>query len=241
MDDASVCGTGDKGFESLTSHHQEIIMDITEHAPGLYSVKSNIDLTILKRSVNDLYEFIKETFAVDNVDYDRQSTLDTDLFTKYNLCMYPLPGIHELYWSIHSIFHECLTRRCGIVNEKYFMQSWLNVYHKGGYIDWHGHTPPALKAWHGFLCVDVEPDSSTSYRWPGVDEVVVKSSDGLIVMGESAGDLHRSSEWLHEDRPRITIAFDIVPLSAFQTLISDSYTAAARSGEQSMINHWLPI
>ena len=42
----------------------------------------------------------------------------------------------------------------------------------------------------------------------------VVSKEGLIVIGKSDGDEHSSSAWKESKRPRITIAFDIIPVEA---------------------------
>jgi hypothetical protein len=113
------------------------------------------------------------------------------------------------------------------------MQAWLNVYRTGEFIDWHSHWPAEFESWHGFYCVDVEPNSSTTYRLfgkiPEKDDIVVTSQDNLLVISRSDGDYHRSSEWNNPDKPRITVAFDIIPMSKLYE---------RRNYEK---NHWIPI
>jgi hypothetical protein len=117
----------------------------------------------------------------------------------------------------------------------------MNYYKKGEFIDWHRHASEDVGGWHGFFCLDAEPDSYTSYRWPNDDSrkgltLDVESKNGLIVLGRSNLDLHKSSEWQHEDRARITIAFDILPVSYIKDVCSN-----AMKNDPYYINHWIPI
>lgn len=219
-------------------------MELKEHVRGLYTAKLDLDLKVLRETADEMYDIIKECFVSDHSDYNGQSTLTTKLYSKYNFLMYPLPGINELYWNIHHVFHACLTHLHGQVNHRYFMQCWLNYYRKGEFIDWHSHTNKDIGAWHGFFCLDVEPDSYTSYRWPNEPErkglvVDVESENNLMVMGVSNLDQHRSSEWPFEDRPRITIAFDILP--QMEVYGSDSGFKQKMKENKYFVNHWIPI
>ena len=127
------------------------------------------------------------------------------------------------------------------IKEQYMIQCWLNFYRKGEFIDWHRHWPMDAKGYHGFLCVSCEP-SKTTYRLPakhGVqipteliektewETVDVESKNGLLVLSESAGDMHRTWPWEFHDRDRITIAFDIVPKPHFNP--------------EAWLNHWVPL
>ena len=142
-----------------------MIQNFQKTIDGLYTAECNLDLNLLKKSCLDLEGFITSQFDKSVSEYEGKSTETTKLFAQYNLCLYPYPMIHELYWTIHAMFHTSLTDYySGKVEDKFVMQCWLNVYKKGEYIEWHSHTDNP-KAWHGFFCVDVEPNSSTFYRW----------------------------------------------------------------------------
>jgi hypothetical protein len=186
------------------------------------------------------------------------SQMLTDIYQEYNLLMYPFPGFHELYFGIQNMFHQVLTHCFGKTNNQYYIQSWLNLYERGQFIDWHDHWKPHQEAWHGFFCVDVEPNSKTSYMWPNIEEVIdIESKNNLLVIGTSNGDKHKSSSW-DNDHPRITIAFDIVPLkSLLYPLIRDKTTKKESQltinildipngvdvfrSSKGYINHWIPI
>jgi len=225
-------------------------IDIREEIAGLYTASCDLDLGVLRKTSDEMYDLIKDNFTSDKSDYNGQSTLTTKLFSQYNFCLYPLPGINELYWTIHHVFHNCLTHyHQGRVNERYFMQSWLNYYQKGEFIDWHCHTQGDVGGWHGFFCLDVEPDSFTSYKWPNDPErkdliIDVPSKNNKLVIGTSNSDLHRSSDWSH-DRPRITIAFDILPLEHIYEGLTQPYDEPkylnAMRDVPFFVNHFIPM
>lgn len=135
----------------------------------------------------------------------------TNKFYLYNFFSFPFFEAQKLFSKIKESILPCLPK------DNYLMQSWVNVYHKGQFVDWHGHVPKEYKAIHGFFCVNTETEASyTDYKFDHMNEIVrVKSEDGLLVFGKSFNDLHRSSVW-NNDTPRITIAFDIVPASTYE-------------------------
>ena len=198
-------------------------MDIEIVDNYIYTAELDLDLAGIKDSTKKLYDFVKLNWSNEKKDFTGQSTLTTSIFTKYNLLMYPLYGFHDLYKNIQTVFHQLAQ-----TNEPHYIQCWLNVYNKGDFIEWHKHFPPQARTWHGFYCLDVEPGSYTSYKIPFSDHITdIPSKNNRLVISRSAGDEHKSSEWPFEDRPRITIAFDIVPQNSIWW---DQWP-----------NHWIPI
>ena len=202
----------------------------------LYTETLDLNLEVQRKTAHYMHSYIDRTFqhtptAIDgaqrnplDVTFTGQVTLSTKLFDRYNYLMYPLPGIHNLYRSIQKVFREVDTDSY----DDYFIQCWLNFYYKGDFIDWHGHWETKADSWHGFYCLDVEPESYTEYKLE--DKLIkVPSKDNLLVISRSGRDVHKSSEWT-EDRPRITIAFDIVPAEKLFDV------AAYRNP-----NHWIPL
>jgi hypothetical protein len=237
------------------------MQEITEHVPGLYSTHLNIDLDALKKSCMFLQDFVLKEFSNSEnrkFQFCPDSRMLTDLYQEYNLLMYPFPEFHDLYFNVQHIFHQVLTHSLGKTNNQYYMQSWLNIYEKGQFIDWHDHWRPHQEAWHGFFCVDVEPNSKTSYMWPNMQEIIdIESKNNLLVIGTSNGDKHKSSSW-ENSYPRITIAFDIVPSkSLIFPLMRENQTKQELQSRTNIldipdgvelfrnskgyINHWLPI
>jgi hypothetical protein len=204
-------------------------MNIQLHNDYVYTRQLDLNLADQQYSAHLMNEYIAANFKSNPaIDYPVKSAATTKLYAQYNYFMYPFPGLYELYKAVKETFHYCCKS-----DEKFYSQAWLNVYRAGDYIDWHSHWPPEFESWHGFYCVDVEPDSSTTYRLfgnrPEVDDIVVTSQDNLLVISRSDGDVHRSSEWNNPDKPRITVAFDIIPMGKLYD---------RRNYEP---NHWVPI
>ena len=127
---------------------------------------------------------------------------------QYNLFTFSTTELVQLYNIICEKTDSLLEK-----DTSYVIKSWMNIYRKGESIGWHDHWPAKDKVWHGFYCVNTEEvNSSTLYKIPGVaGEVDVPSKDGLLVVGKSDNDKHRSTPW-YGKTPRITLAFDIVPV-----------------------------
>jgi hypothetical protein len=186
-----------------------------------------LDTKKLKTSSERLYELIKRKFSRSNHSFTGQSTLSTKLYSSYNLLLYQYDEFHELFHEIKKFFFEIIKDDLICINRKYYIQCWLNYYNKDDFIDWHKHWIPEHNAWHGFYCLDTE-SSSTFYKLPNVENIInVINENNMIILSKSNDDEHKSSKWQYEDRPRITIAFDIVPR---ESLVDDN-----------LINHWIPL
>jgi|TARA_R100001530_G_scaffold43402_1_gene33007 hypothetical protein len=143
-----------------------------------------------------------------NIDPDWYGNMASAHNHKYNLLTFPGEQLNKLYYELVKHIPELLEDKC------YVLKSWLNVFRKGQKVDWHPHWPPDKGVWHGFYCAQVG-NSFTEYRIPEVTKnIKVKSEEGLIVVGKSAGDEHSSSRWTESQRPRVTIAFDIIPIES---------------------------
>ena len=78
-------------------------MEITEHIDGLYTVQCNLELNQLRKSCDKLYDTIPKSVQFDDQlgnDIEGNVGIMTKLFSKYNILLYPLPGLNELYWNI---------------------------------------------------------------------------------------------------------------------------------------------
>ena len=177
----------------------------------------------IKNSCIEMHSIVMENFSHMPGGYPQTDLLSTHVFNQYNLLLYPLDQFHELYFEIQKMYKEIDQS-----NKQMYIQCWLNFYNKGQFIDWHSHWGIGSGSYHGFFCVDVEPSSHTSYKF-SIDDTIkfvdVESKNNLLVMGKTDKDQHKSSEW-HNDYPRITIAYDIVPKNLVPL---------------KMLNHWMPI
>lgn len=162
-----------------------------------------------------------EQFLVLNIT-DPEPIADYGSFTsanhkKYNLFNFHTPELNNLYKALQSTIIPKIPK------DHYMIQCWLNVFRRGQFIDWHAHWPAEHKVIHGYYCVNVG-DSITSYKFPNGAGTEVANRDGLLVFGKSEDDLHRSSEWTDEKVPRVTIAFDILPIwNIKETVFSRHY------------------
>ena len=134
---------------------------------------------------------------------------------QYNLFQFPCPQLSTLYRNMAMNFPEVIN-----TGKQYYIRCWVNLFEKGKNIDWHSHWNPKFKTYHGFYCVNTEGEnlSYTDYRVPGVKEDIrIMSHDGLCVIGKSEGDEHRCSEWLNDNKMRVTIAFDVIPVEVLRS------------------------
>ena len=106
------------------------------------------------------------------------------------------------------------------------LQGWFNInYTKKGKLDWHDHGPGGAPYFHGYYCVKAEP-SSTYYN-VFEKQVENKNFDNRAILSEM-GHPHAMADW-DWDGPRVTIAYDLLPLDVLLKLGQDS--------EQ----HWIPF
>ncbi len=158
----------------------------------------------------------------------------TQYYAYYNYLAISLNGMPSLFNTIKETFNACNNHAWGgnPPDTEYVIQGWLNYYNKGEFINWHTHQRPEVKGWHGFYCLDVEPNSFTTYKLEE-KEVEIKSEDNLLVIGKSVNEMHRSSLW-NEDKPRITIAFDITPVRCINSIFTGE-------NEKGKLHYWIPL
>lgn len=196
---------------------------ITWHPDYLYSFDlTSLDNNKIFKECLNAEKYLKQNLSnpMPNKLYESFPTSNFDL---YNIFSLPLRETSKLYKELLKYCLPFLN-----IDEDYWLQSWFNVFYKGKKIDWHDHWLSKYKAWHGFYCVNVE-DSYTEYKIPKIEKIIkIPSKEGRLVFGKSNGDKHRSSIWTSH-KPRITIAFDIIPYSS---LIKDN---------NFRLNHYLPF
>ena len=206
----------------------------TTHLPDLLWSKSlpNIRNDNLYNECLFIEELLKKRLAeLSNWGETGFDTFTGRNYHQYNIFTLPSTQLMNLFAEIKQAVADLLEP-----GEAYMIQGWLNVFRENGFIDWHGHWEPYYNTIHGFYCVNVEDyPSFTEYKFDNIDITKVNSKNNLLVFGRSAGDLHRSSPGWSSPRPRITIAFDIIPVkhiqSKFQKDFIDTYP----------INHFIPF
>jgi hypothetical protein len=178
---------------------------ITYYNNYLYAFETDtIDNTALMERCLEVEQYLTDIFPPVEKSWFGNAVSAHNM--NYNLLTFPIKELSDVYHLVQRTVIPLLEPET-----TYVIKSWMNVYRNGEYVDWHKHWRPESRVWHGFYCVNVG-DSATYYKIPGSKQVItVPSKEGLIVVGKSEDDEHRSSMWNDETNPRITLAFDIVP------------------------------
>ena len=93
--------------------------------------------------------------------------------------------------------------------EQFMVQGWFNInYNKKGKLDWHEHGGNGAPHFHGYYCVNAEP-STTHYRVFDKEIENINKNNRAIL--SETGHPHAMADW-DWDGPRITIAYDVIPL-----------------------------
>ena len=194
------------------------------------------DLDNLSEFLSEKYKLINEAslrgvngIGEDDKYWMESGSLSTVKWREYNVFQLYHPAIHNLYNALSDTVKEaCEYYGLDFYSERYYVQGWFNINHSNtGKLDWHDHGGPFAPHFHGYYCINAEP-SITHYRInDGSGRVVdnVNKNNRMII--SEMGHPHAQADW-DWDGPRITVAYDIVPL---QSLIN------ANTSEQ----HWLPL
>ena len=202
-----------------TIYHEQIADQIFCDRIKPYSI------TISKNVVHFWSEFLKEQTKNPKWMNFANGSDSTKIYEAYNIFLIQYPEVTALYEKIVNSFKEKNPNY-----KKYALAGWVNVYHSGGFLDWHSHGVGMGNAfdgrWHGYFCVNGEP-SKTLYRDNETHKLVeaVENKNGWLTMSPG-GMEHRVTPWENTQEPRITIAFDF----CLRDRISiNNY------------NHWIPI
>lgn len=191
------------------------------------------DLDVLTKELEKRYQLIETAKLVgvtpisDNEAWKSSNSVSTMKWRQYNVFQFHSEGIYKLYSSIRDMALEaCEYYDVDFKAEQYMVQGWFNINHtKKGKLDWHDHGPWGAPEFHGYYCVSAEP-SITHYRVFDKD-IENHNINNRAILSEM-GHPHAMADW-DWDGPRITIAYDLVPL---RNLIK-----FAKDQEQ----HWIPL
>lgn len=191
------------------------------------------NLTILSAELHDRYKKIEEAKLIgvsplgENEYWTTSNSISTVKWRQYNVFQFHSAGIYNLYKSIREMAIEaCEYYDIDFYKNKYMVQGWFNInYAKKGKLDWHDHGPTGAPNFHGYYCVNAEP--STTYYKVFDKEVENKNINNRAILSEM-GHPHAQADWDWEG-PRITIAYDLIPLA---DIIKN-----AKDQEQ----HWIPL
>lgn len=213
-------------------------MEMQQHKPHRFFERFlNNDLDDLTKFLQEQYDLI-ETARLKGVNeltekdqaWLSSGSISTVKWTEYNVFQFYHPGIYQLYKSVSDMVKDaCEYYDVNFAEQQYMIQGWFNINHaKVGKLDWHDHGGPYAPFFHGYYCVSAEP-SVTHYRLFNEDAGIVenKNINNRAIVSEM-GHPHAMGDWSW-DGPRITIAYDIIPLS----LLKDNKDAPQQ--------HWIPL
>lgn len=154
------------------------------------------------------------------------ASVSTIKWREYNVFQFYHPSIHKLYKNVVDMVKEaCEYYEVDFDKQQYMIQGWFNInYNNKGKLDWHDHGGPYAPYFHGYYCVKAEP--SVTYYRVFDKEVDNHNKDNRLIVSEM-GHPHAMGSWDWEG-PRVTIAYDIVPL---QSLIANKAEP----------QHWMPV
>lgn len=147
----------------------------------------------------------------------------TQLGSYYNIFSFDNLSILELQKSINLMVREaCEHYGIDFDSQRYMINGWYNVDYKveiAGVVSplknsshYHDHMGgEGAPVFHGYYCVNAEP-SITYYKIGGINgtpfENINKNNRAII---SETGHPHGRDDW-HQNKPRITIAYDVCPL-----------------------------
>lgn len=155
-------------------------------------------------------------------------SISTVKWKEYNVFQFYSEEMYNLFAAIKDATLEaCDYYGIDFYKEKFYVQGWFNINKKGqGKLDWHDHGGPFAPYLHGYYCVNAEP-SVTYYKINNDDNRIVenKNINNKLIVSEM-GHPHAQGDW-DWDGDRITIAYDLVPLSFLKNIDQPQ--------------HWIPL
>jgi hypothetical protein len=189
----------------------------------------SIDLVELERSCRAIVSYADTHLRGTAPDPMHNNALIGDTYNGYNLLLYPLPGISELYNAIRSSWRQLNSE------PNWWIKCWANVYTNSQYHDWHQHKThiaanydshePRWPSYHGIYCVAGE-NTMTSYRCENHTVHIPQTPNQLSL-------IVNREDWFHRTWPykgpgdRITVAFNILHGTEIEPF--------------RYANHWLPL
>jgi len=191
------------------------------------------NLLVLSAELQDRYAKIEQAKLIgvsavgENEIWKQSNSVSTMKWRQYNVFQFHSTGIHNLYGAVRSMVVEaCNYYGLDFDKEKFMVQGWFNITHTGkGKLDWHDHGPNGAPNFHGYYSVSAEP-SKTHYLV--FDKETENNNINNRAVLSEMGHPHAMADWDWEG-PRITVAYDIIPLRDLQKF--------AMNQEQ----HWIPL
>jgi hypothetical protein len=192
------------------------------------------DLEDLGKELEERYTKIKNAtlFGVTPVTeadiWKESNSVSTMKWQQYNVFQFHIPAIRKLYDEISSMVKEaCEYYDVDFAKQQFMLQGWFNINESGnGKLDWHDHGPAGAPHFHGYYCVNAEP-SETHYMVFNRDHKINVNKNNRAIVSEM-GHPHAMGDW-DWNGPRITVAYDIIPLSMLSV------------NKEIEEQHWIPL
>lgn len=154
-------------------------------------------------------------------------SVSTMKWKDYNVFQFYNTEIYNLYVAVGKMVREaCEYYGINFEEQRFMIQGWFNINHaKVGKLDWHEHGDSGAPMFHGYYAVKAEP-SETHYITTQGPKTNINQNNRAVL--SEMGHPHAMGDWSW-DGPRITVAYDIVPLSHLEN--------DPKIQEQ----HWLPL
>jgi hypothetical protein len=189
----------------------------------------------------EMYGVSKFDFAhPENEMFKESESISTIKSREYNAFQMYYPFMHELYSSVVDMTREaCRYYDIDYNSNQFVCQAWFNINNKnnGGKLNWHDHVTPDKKilGFHGYYSVSAEP-SETHYQIN--DEIKINNNINNRALLSLVGFPHAMSDW-DFDGPRITIAYDVLPIEML--LQKDFLSSNMKKHEGFWEQHYFPL
>ena len=156
--------------------------------------------------------------------FDQYNGPSTQLGNHYNIFLFNSVEIFNLKHQLKRMIVEASHYYdIDFYEQAYMIHGWFNLDHKSGggntvsplnndmffHDHMEGHGAPDF---HGYYCVNAEP-SSTYYKIDNETMFENVNKNNRAIVSET-GHPHGRDDW-YQEKPRITIAYDIVPLNKY--------------------------
>jgi hypothetical protein len=192
------------------------------------------DLENLSKELQIRYEKIKSaevlgvTATTDFESWKESNSVSTMKWRQYNVFQFHIPEVYNLFLALKEMAVEaCEYYEIDFKKQQYMVQGWFNINSndKGGKLDWHDHGPGGAPFFHGYYCVNAEPSVTHYVVFDNKVKNINKNNRAIL---SEMGHPHAMGDWSWAG-DRITIAYDLLPLSEVQQFGMDT--------EQ----HWVPL
>lgn len=166
-----------------------------------------------------------------DVAFKDSNSASTMKWRQYNAFQFYTKEVYQIYLAVSSMVREaCEYYEIDFDKQNFMTQSWFNInYSENGKLNWHEHGDSGAPSFHGYYSISAEP-SETHYLAFDEHKINVNKNNRAVL--SEMGHPHAMGDWAW-DGPRITLAYDIIPLDHLTKI----NTLSNYQAEQ----HWIPL